>query len=334
MAAIKDISARLREKAARTPAAVLLPEGSDDRVRQAAIEAARFGVCRPVLMLSADERGGFHDAGVETLDPCAAEIKEKGASVWAARRKIGLADALPLMENRLNLCAALIHSSCASAMVAGAAHSTSEVLRPVLELRKLYPGMPPVVSCFLMEVPDKSFGDAGTMVFADCGMNPDPSEAMLAQIAGAAAGAARDLLGLEPRAAMLSFSTKGSAEHPSALKVRRALEIARRKFPELAIDGELQADAAIVPWIGEKKAPGSRVAGRANVLVFPDLNSGNIAYKLVERLAGAKAVGPVVLGLTPPANDLSRGCSVDDIVDMCAVASIQAAASGKKTGEV
>jgi phosphate acetyltransferase len=187
-----------------------------------------------------------------------------------------------------------------------------------------------VVSCFLFEVPDKSFGENGLMVFADCGMNPDPAAPMLAQIAGAAGKTAREILGLEPRVALLSFSTKGSADHPSVLKVRQALEIARQKFPGLALDGELQGDAALVPWVGEKKAPGSAVAGKANVLVFPDLNSGNIAYKLVERLAGARAIGPVVLGLTPPVNDLSRGCSADDIIDMCAVTSVQAAAGKQR----
>jgi phosphate acetyltransferase len=319
-----DISTTLRQKATLSPARVLLPEGFDSRVRDAAVKDSELGVCRPIIMLAAGEGEGFCAAGVEIIDPCAADIKSRGASIWADRKNIQILAAVPLMDNRLNLAAALLNDHFAASMVAGAAHATADVLRPVLELRKLYPGIAPVVSCFLMEVPDKAFGENGVMVFADCGMNPDPSDGMLAQIAGAAAKAARDILGLEPRVALLSFSTKGSAEHPSVLKVRRALEIARQKFPDLIVDGELQADTALIPWIGEKKAPGSPVAGRANVLVFPDLNSGNIAYKLVERLAGGKAIGPVVLGLNPPVNDLSRGCSIEDIVDMCAVASIQA----------
>ncbi|HAH30865.1 MAG TPA: phosphate acetyltransferase [Elusimicrobia bacterium] len=326
-----DISTTLRQKATLSPARLLLPEGSDSRVREAAVKASELGVCHPIIMLAAGEGDGFRADGVEIVDPCSAEIINRGASVWSGRKNIQILAALPLMDNRLSLAAALLNDNFAESMVAGAAHATADVLRPVLELRKLYPGISPVVSCFLMELPDKSFGENGIMVFADCGMNPDPSDGMLAQIAGSAAKAARDILGLEPRVALLSFSSKGSAEHPSVLKVRRALEIARQKFPDLVIDGELQADAALIPWIGEKKAPGSPVAGRANVLVFPDLNSGNIAYKLVERLAGGKAVGPVVLGLNPPVNDLSRGCSVEDIVDMCAVASIQAGLAPRST---
>ena len=315
----------LREKAARAPARVLLPEGYDPRVREAAAAAAAAGVCRPALMLASGEADGFSAPGVDLLDPLSAELKNAGAEAWAAARKTGAAEAPQRMENRLCLGAALLSAGLADGMVAGAAHATAEVLRPALELRKLYIGIPPVVSCFLMEFQDRSFGEEGRLVFADCGMNPEPAAPMLAQIAGAAARAAKEILGMNPRAALLSFSTKGSADSPSVLKVRQALEIAVKKFPGLAIDGELQADAALVPWIGEKKAPGSPVAGRANVLVFPDLNSGNIAYKLAERLAGAKAIGPVVLGLTHPVNDLSRGCSVEDIIDMCAVTSIQAA---------
>ena len=321
-----EISVYLRKKAGQKPSRVLLPEGFDPRVREAAAKAAELGICRPVLMLAPGEADGFSQAGVEVLDPLSCELKNSGAEIWAAAKRITPAAALPLMENRLSLAAALLSAGLADGMVSGAAHATADVLRPVLELRKLYPGIVPVVSCFLMEVPDKSFGEGGKLVFADCGLNPEPSAWKLAQIAGAAAKAAGDILEMTPRVALLSFSTKGSAEHPTVLKVRQALDIARKEFPGLIIDGELQADAALMPWIGEKKAPGSPVAGRANVLVFPDLNSGNIAYKLVERLAGAKAIGPVVLGLTPPVNDLSRGCSIDDIVDMCAVTSIQALA--------
>ncbi len=319
------LSDSLRKKAAAGPAIVLLPEGGDPRVREAASRAADLGVCRPLLLLP-DGEPGFAAPGVEVLYASSPLVKNEAAAAWLAAKKLQPAEAEARCSSVLGLAAGLLAAGRADGLVAGAAHSTADVLRPALELRKLYIGIPPVVSCFLFEVPDKSFGDNGLLVFADCGMNPDPAPPMLAQIAGAAGRAAKDLLGLTPRAALLSFSTKGSAEHPSVLKVRQALEIARQKFPGLAVDGELQGDAALVPWVGEKKAPGSAVAGRANVLVFPDLNSGNIAYKLVERLAGAKAVGPVVLGLNPPVNDLSRGCSADDIIDMCAVTSLQAAA--------
>lgn len=323
-----SISDLLRGRASEEPARVLLPEGDNPRVREAAAKAAALGVCRPLLVTVPGE-AGFPASGVETLDISSAQLKAEAAAAWAAAKKLPQAEAEARCSSGLGLAAGLLAAGRADGMVAGAAHATADVLRPALELRKLYIGIPPVVSCFLFEIPGGSFGDGGLMVFADCGMNPDPAAPMLAQIGGAAGKAAKTILGLEPRVALLSFSTKGSAEHQSVLKVRQALEIARQKFPDLAIDGELQADAALVPWVGEKKAPGSPVAGRANVLVFPDLNSGNIAYKLVERLAGARAIGPVVLGLNPPVNDLSRGCSVDDMIDMCAVTSIQAAAAGE-----
>lgn len=223
----------------------------------------------------------------------------------------------------MNMATAMLYLGKAQAMVAGSQTPTSEVLKPSLELRRLYPGIPPVTSCFIMQIKNPEYGSNGILIFADCAMNPEPSSAMLAQIAGASAKVAKQICNIEPKVAMLSFSTYGSSEHSAAVKIKEAVEIARRKFPEFEIDGELQVDAALVPWIAEKKAAGSKVAGKANVLVFPDLNSGNIAYKLVERLADARAIGPIVLGLNPVVNDLSRGCSVEDIINICAVASIQ-----------
>ncbi|MGC8728950.1 MAG: phosphate acyltransferase [Elusimicrobiales bacterium] len=230
-------------------------------------------------------------------------------------------EAKSFISNKINFATVLVYLGYADALVAGANTSTADTLKPSLYLRKLYPGVPPVTSCFFMET--KLNGENKTFVFSDCALNPEPSPAMLAQISNSAAKAAKNILDIKPYVALLSFSTKQSANSPSVEKVRTALEIAKSKFPDLIIDGEMQADAAIIDWIGEKKAPNSPVAGKANVLIFPDLNSGNIAYKLVERLANAKAIGPIILGLNPPVNDLSRGCSVDDIIDVTAVSSIQ-----------
>lgn len=209
----------------------------------------------------------------------------------------------------------------ADGLLAGANTTTADTLKPSLYLRRLYPGIQPVTSCFFIE--SKLNCEDKIFVFSDCALNPEPSPQMLAQIANSAAKAAKEILGIEPYVALLSFSTKGSAETPSVLKIREALNITKSKFPHLIIDGELQLDAAVIDWIGKKKAPGSEVAGKANVLIFPDLNSGNIAYKIIERFANAKAIGPIILGLNPPVNDLSRGCSVDDIIDVAAVTSIQ-----------
>jgi phosphate acetyltransferase len=230
---------------------------------------------------------------------------------------------LELVENKMYLSVALLSLGYADAMVAGAVHATKDVLKPALEARKLYPGIPPVTSSFIMEIPRFSGKENVLFIFADCGLNIEPSAAVLAHIANASNSVAKEICGLDPKIAFLSFSTKGSAQHSSIDKMKQALEITKQKFPTLKVDGELQADAAIVDWIGKAKAPESSVAGKANVLIFPDLNSGNIAYKLVERFAGAKAIGPVISGLNPPTNDLSRGCSIDDIIDSCAISSIQ-----------
>jgi len=198
------------------------------------------------------------------------------------------------------------------------------MLRPALQIIKSKPGIKTVSSCFLMECPNKEYGENGVMVFADCAVNIDPDAEALANIALGAADSARALAGIEPRIAMLSFSTKGSAKHDNVTKVQEATAMAKEMAPELMLDGELQLDAAIVPSVGQLKAPGSDVAGKANTLVFPDLQSGNIGYKLVQRLAGAEAYGPILQGIAKPCNDLSRGCSVDDIVATVAITAAQA----------
>ena len=219
----------------------------------------------------------------------------------------------------------LVRRGLADGMVAGAVNATGNVLRAGFQIVGMAPGTSIVSSCFVMVRPDWAFGDAGRLVFGDCAVNPQPDAGQLADIAIATAGTARALCGFEPRVAMLSYSTMGSGAGPDVDKVTAALEIIRRKAPDLAVDGPLQLDAAIVADIGTRKAPGSAVAGRANVLIFPDLDAGNIGYKLVQRLAGAEAVGPVLQGMAKGVNDLSRGCSVDDIVNVAAITALQSA---------
>jgi phosphate acetyltransferase len=204
-------------------------------------------------------------------------------------------------------------------------NATGDVLRPAFQYVKTMPGISVVSGAFIMILPRKDFGDDGMLVFADCAVHPDPDEQQLAEIAIATAQTARSIAKMEPRVAMLSFSTKGSAKHEMVDKVVNATKIALDKEPSLQIDGELQADAALVEAIGKSKAPGSRIAGNANVLIFPSLESGNIAYKLVQRLAGAEAIGPILQGMAAPINDLSRGCSVEDIINMIAITANQAA---------
>jgi phosphate acetyltransferase len=226
------------------------------------------------------------------------------------------------MKNPLFFSAMLVKNGIADGMVAGAVNSTANVLRPAIQIIKTKPGINIISSCFIMVVPDCVFGENGLFVFADCAVNPEPDAAQLAEIAVSSADTAASLCGIKPKVAMLSFSTKGSAQHSLVDKVKNAVEIAKKLKPDIEIDGEFQADAAIVESVGTQKAPGSELAGKANVLIFPDLQSGNIAYKLVQRLAKAAAIGPVIQGLNKPVNDLSRGCSVQDVVDVSAVTAL------------
>lgn len=314
---------------------IVLPEGTEDRTIQAADIAIEEGLAQIILIGNpseikalADKKGLKNIHKAKIVDPKSHEKKNQYIDLMVELRKhkgLTREEASKLIEDPLYLGVLMIKSGDADGEVTGADHSTGDVLKPAFHYVKTAPGISVVSGAFFMILKDKNFGEDGILVFADGAVHPNPTDKELAEIAVATGHTTRSIAGFEPRIAMLSFSTMGSASHELVDKVVRATKIAREMAPDLMIEGELQADAALIEAIGQKKAPGSKIAGKANVLIFPNLECGNIAYKLVQRLAHAEAIGPVLQGMAAPINDLSRGCSVSDIVSLIAITVNQAA---------
>ncbi len=332
MSAIEKIKAKARADVKH----IVLPEGTEPRTVQASAKILKEGVARVTLLGNPEEvrkvaaETGTDLAGVAIIDPATSEKSAAYADLlYELRKAKGMTpeQATELVtKNPLYYGAVMLKAGDADGMVAGAINSTGNVLRPALQIIKTAPGIKVVSSCFIMELPDPKWGDNGVMIFGDCAVIPNPTAEELAAIAIASAASGKQLVDINPRVAMLSFSTKGSAKHENVTKVQEATRLAHELAPDLQLDGELQADAALVESVGQLKSPGSTVAGHANVLVFPDLQAGNIGYKLVQRLAGAEAIGPIIQGLAKPVSDLSRGCSVDDIVSVVSITAVKAQA--------
>lgn len=340
-----DFVKDLRAKAKAAGKTIVLCEGEDKRVVEAASVIVKEGIAKIILLGNADEiaKFGFDMSGVKIVDPKTDSNADKYAEVlYKARegkinKKTGLpeyadvaAAKVAALKDYTMYGALILKAGDADGFVSGACHSTANTLRPGLQVIKTAPGIKTVSSCFIMVAPEGSnkYLPSGISVFGDCAINIEPSAEELADIAVATAETAKKIAGIEPKVAMLSFSTKGSGSDAKGLntvgKVVEATNLAKAKAPELALDGEFQFDAAIAPEVGELKAPGSAVAGHANTFIFPNINAGNIGYKIAARMGGWKAIGPVCQGFAKPLNDLSRGCNVDEIVDTVAVTALQA----------
>ena len=332
MSMIEKVYAKARADVKR----IVLPEGEEERTLLAAAKLKAEGLAEPILLGKEETirreaaRVGADLRGLTLLDPETSEKTEAYAdALYELRKAKGLTReaAADLARDPMYYGILMVKLSDADGLVSGAVHTTGDMLRPALQIIKTRPGIHIVSSSFLMNCPNHDLGDDGLLVYADCIVNPCPTAEELAEIAVTSAHTAHDLCGVEvPRVALLSFSTKGSASHELVSKVQKAVALAHELDPDLLLDGELQPDAALVPEVGAKKAPGSEVAGRANVLIFPDLQSGNIGYKLTQRIGGAEAYA-VLQGLAKPCNDLSRGCSVQDIVNTAALTAVQAQAA-------
>ncbi len=321
---MKDLFKRLEDIAAANKQRIILPESTEPRTLKAADKILENGVADVILIGDRNEISSVaaelklsNISKAKIVDPNDEAKVEKYAELFYELRKskgVTMEDARKKVKDPLYLGCLLIKAGEADGQVAGARNTTGNVLRAAFQVLKTAPGVSAVSGAFIMLLPEGSpYGEDGVMVFADCAVIPNPDASQLAQIAVSANETAKSLAGIDPHVAMLSFSTKGSASHENVDKVVEATKLAKEMNPDIDIDGELQADAALVQSVADTKAPGSKVAGKANVLVFPDLGVGNIAYKLVQRLAGATAVGPVLQGLAAPVNDLSRGCSPEDV---------------------
>ena len=324
----------IEEKARMDRKTIVLPETTDKRTLIAASKIIKEGIA-DIIMIGDEEK--IMDGanwleieldGVTIVNPHTCEkLDEYVNLLYETRKNKGMTPETAseiLLTDNLTFGVVMVKANDADGMVAGACHATAETLRPALQILKTAPGVKLVSGFFLICVPGCEYGKDGTFLFADCGLNQDPTAEELAAIADSSAKSFQSLVGAKPIIAMLSHSTKGSAKHPLVDKVVEATKIAHEKYPHLTLDGELQADAALVPQVAKSKAPGSEVAGKANVLIFPNLDCGNIGYKLVQRLGGAEAYGPMLQGIARPVNDLSRGCSWEDIVGVVALTAVQA----------
>ncbi len=318
------------ERAKADKKTIVLPEGFDDRILAAAEETLKQGIANLVILGKPEEINakGYNLEGAQIIDPATSEKAQEYANLlFELRKKKGMteeeAHELVTTDN-VYFATMMIKTGAVDGLVGGASCATVKILSPALRVLKTAPGAPMVSSIFLMEVPNCDLGENGVFAFADCALEIQPTAEKLAHIASLASKGFQRLMGTEARIALLSHSSYGSANNDDAQKVRDAMAYIKENYPELNADGELQLDAAIIPEVGASKAPGSPVAGKANTLVFPDLDAGNIGYKLVQRLAGANAYGPILQGLAAPVNDLSRGCTAEDVVGVIAITCVQA----------